>query len=284
MGGQPASGPGLPASLVSSPPATAVIRQPGLRAAGALPPQRSTAGTPLCSVAPSSGLVSHEPSGFCPGHDGGRRLASSSPLGLWAGPLPSGPLGAVLNVSQEALCRPLPGAGPVPHTLAGVLGKRDGTTCVHGGHTHGGGRSAWGGGAGASAWVQMGPRGERGALSLQTSHQPTPQPEPGTAPPPGGCGLQRAEPHSHPPRKAVGQDVSLARLHAPGPASVSPRRPRPPGARLHPCDPPEFNPSTRGRCGTRMDRARDGFAEGPRATPLGVLQVGGTGLPPVLSP
>lgn len=67
-GGRLASGPGRPAPSVSPPPATAVIlstRDSGQE--GPCSPQRSTAETPLCSVAPSLRLVSLEPSGFSPG-------------------------------------------------------------------------------------------------------------------------------------------------------------------------------------------------------------------------
>lgn len=81
-----------------------------------------------------------------PGHDGSRRLAGSSALGLWARPLPSGPLGAVRTSARRRFA-PLclrPAQSPAHLLGSGETemggGGRVGATRIEGWE-----RSAWGG-------------------------------------------------------------------------------------------------------------------------------------------
>lgn len=231
-----------------------------------------------------------------PGHDGSRRLAGSSALGLWARPLPSGPLGAVRTSARRRFA-PLclrPAQSPAHLLGSGETemggGGRVGATRIEGWE-----RSAWGG------WDRSlgADRPQRREGSPRAS-EPVAADAPawaGDGPSPGGCGLQMAEPHSHllrevrmpPLQGSVCRAGALVAAGAPCLSfprrAASPRRPRPPGAQLHRFDPPEFN-----RFPSRQMWRPDGLgkqcvwggSEGRAASKFSRL--GGTGLPPASSP
>lgn len=215
-----------------------------------------------------------------PGHDGSRRLAGSSALGLWARPLPSGPLGAVRTSARRRFA-PLclrPAQSPAHLLGSGETemggGGRVGATRIEAWE-----RSAWGGG-GTAAWVRTGPRGERGRPEPRNQSPPTPQPGRGTAPHRAavGCRWRSLIPICFEKSECLLGKAPCAGLalwwRQGRPASVSP------GALLLHGAPASLGPnsiasigrnltvSPHGRCGARMDWASSAFGEGPRAAPL----------------
>lgn len=188
-------------------------QHPGLRAGGALPPLGGARQRPRSARwlrprdwCPASRVASP------PGHDGSRRPAGSSALGLWARPLPPGPLGAVRTSARSRFAPLCPRPAQSPAHLLGS-GETDGRRWARGGHTHRGVGEKCVGGVGPQPGCGQAPE-ERGvAPSLGTSRRR--RPSLGGGRPLTGR-LWAADGGASFPSASRSQNASSARLRVPG--------------------------------------------------------------------